>query len=121
MHRDPGVVHECRQEIERSDAVIGHVLAESYARITTMPGGYRLPPSSAWQILSEMFPDEPWVLSGAGYRRVAELVVDLGVLGGAIYDCLIAETARENGATLISVDKRAAKDYAAVGVDFSLL
>lgn len=121
VHQDPGIVQECRAQIERSNAVIGHVLAESYARITTMPGGFRLPPASAWQLLTEMFPTEPLSLSGAGYRRIVDLVSQLGVPGGAIYDCLIAETARESGAMLVSLDKRAASNYRSVGVDFTLL
>ncbi len=86
-----------------------------------MPGGFRLPPASAWQLLTEMFPTEPLSLSGAGYRRIVDLVSQLGVPGGAIYDCLIAESARESGAMLVSLDKRAASSYRSVGVDFTLL
>ncbi len=29
VHQDPGIVQECRAQIERSNAVIGYVLAES--------------------------------------------------------------------------------------------
>jgi len=121
VHSDPAVVSECRSRIEDSPTPIAHVLAESYACMTSMPGGRRLEPGLTRQILGEMFPRSPIALSGVGYLRVVELVADLAISGGAIFDCLIAETARENGTTLVSLDRRAAKNYAAVGVDFVLL
>jgi len=50
-----------------------------------------------------------------------ELVADHGISGGAIYHCLVAETAREHGATLMSLDGRAAGSYAVVGANHQLL
>lgn len=44
-----------------------------------------------------------------------------GIGGGAIYDALIAESARLAGATLVSADRRAAATYAAVGVEVEFL
>lgn len=121
LHSDPGIVRECRSRVEDTATAVAHVLAESYARISSMPGRHRLAPSVARQVLTDMFPEPPWTLSGDGYRRVIDLVSELGIPGGSIYDCLIAETARENGVTLVSLDRRAAKHYAAVGVEFVLL
>lgn len=121
VHGDPGIVRECRSRIEESGEAVGHVIAEAYARITSMPGGLRLSPSSAWTLLGDMFPGEPMVLSGAGYLRILGLMADIGIPGGAVYDCLIAETAREHNAVLVSLDKRAAQHYAAVGAEFELL
>lgn len=121
VHSDPVVVRECRTRIEHAAAVVAHVLVESYARITAMPGNHRLAPALTRRLLVDMFPAPPLTLSGEGHRRVIDLVADLGIPGGAIHDCLIAETARENGATLVSLDRRAAKNYAAVGVEFILL
>lgn len=100
---------------------IAHVLSESYARMSAMPGGHRLSPAVAGQVLQDMFPATPMALSGDGHLRVIELMAALGVPGGAVFDCVIAETARENGAGLVSLDRRAAKNYAAVGVAFTLL
>jgi predicted nucleic acid-binding protein len=121
LHHDRGVVRQCRARIEEAPTPIAHVLAESYARITSMPGMHRLRPIVARQILGEMFPGAPTTLSAEGYLRVIDLLADLNILGGAIYDCLIAETAREWQATLVSLDRRAAKNYAAVGANFILL
>lgn len=121
LHEDQGIVRACRSQIEAAPAAVSHVLAEAYARLTTMPGSSRLSPALTQQVLADMFPKPPLVLSGEGCRRIVDLMAHLGIPGGAIYDCLIAEAARENRVTLVSLDRRAAKNYAAVGVDFVLL
>lgn len=100
---------------------IAHVLAESYAVLTRLPGSGRLSPQAATRYLGGIFPDEPLVASAGGYRRVLELMVTWGVTGGAIHDCMIAETAREYGAVLVTLDRRAERNYAMVGVEFSLI
>ena len=41
--------------------------------------------------------------------------------GGAIYDALIAWTAKRAGATLLTRDRRAVRVYEAVGVRFDLV
>lgn len=121
VHADQGVRAACRAHVETSPVAIAHVLSESYARITALPGHHRLAPAIARQVLHDMFPEPPLTLSSPGYLRVIELVASLGVPGGAIFDCVIAEAARENGAALVSLDRRASKNYAAVGVDFTIL
>lgn len=45
LHSDPGIVGECRSRIEDASTAVAHVLAESYARITSMPGSHRLAPT----------------------------------------------------------------------------
>ena len=121
VHADQGVRAACRAHVDASPLAIGHVLSESYARITALPGCHRLAPAIARQVLQDMFPEPPLTLSSPGYLRVIELVASLGVPGGAIFDCVIAEAAREHGAALVSLDRRASKNYAAVGVDFTIL
>jgi predicted nucleic acid-binding protein len=44
-----------------------------------------------------------------------------GIVGGAVYDALIAATSREAGAALVSLDQRAARVYRALGVEHTLL
>lgn len=43
------------------------------------------------------------------------------VVGGAAYDGLIALVARSHGATLLSLDRRAAATYGRLGVAFAIL
>lgn len=121
VHGAPDTKARCRGSIEASPGAIAHVLAESYASLTALPGNLRLTPAVARQVLGEMFPQTPVTLSAQGYLRALDLMSDAGVPGGAIYDCLIAETAREHGAHIVSLDIRAARTYAVVGVEFTLL
>lgn len=107
--------------IADSPVVIAHVLAESYATLTGLPQPFRLTPSDCHAFLSGAFSREPLSLSSMGYLRVMELLAERGLVGGAIYDCLIAETAREHHAALMSLDHRAAVRYSLVGADFQLL
>ena len=46
---------------------------------------------------------------------------DTGLAGGAIYDALIAATARHAGATLLTRDRRARPVYERVGVRHELV
>lgn len=56
----------------------------------------------------------------------ADLVATLGhshslVRGGAVYDALVARTARHHGLRLLTRDRRARRVYDLVGVDYSLV
>ncbi|MBX7131245.1 MAG: PIN domain-containing protein [Fimbriimonadaceae bacterium] len=74
-------------------------IAEVYATLTTMPGASRVPPPVAWQLIVgltemvtvvELKPDD--------YVDAVSRLATLGVLGGAIYDCLILIAAENSGA-----------------------
>jgi hypothetical protein len=43
------------------------------------------------------------------------------VIGGAVYDLVVALSAARAGAVLLSLDRRAATTYGAAGVDYELL
>jgi hypothetical protein len=60
-------------------------------------------------------------LGPVAYREMLESAARSGVLGGAVYDALVALTAREAGTTLVSLDRRAVPTYRAVGADHSLI
>jgi predicted nucleic acid-binding protein len=121
VHADAALRTACRQHVEACPQGIAHVITESYARMTAMPGQHRLAPSVAVQVLGDMFTGDPLILSGAGHIRVIDLMARMGVPGGAVFDALIAETAREHHAVLVSLDRRAATTYAAVGADFTVI
>lgn len=121
VHSDPAIKSRCRDVIDDSPGATAHVLAESYASLTALPGNLRLTPAAARRLLGDMFPQDPMTLSAQGHLRALDLMSGAGVPGGAIYDCLIAETAREHGAHIVSLDARAARTYALAGVDFTLL
>lgn len=107
--------------IADSPVAIAHVLAESYATLTGLPQPFRITPVDCYAFLSSAFPGDPLSMSASGYLRILELLAQRGLASGAIYDCLIAETAREHNAVLMSMDQRAAVRYAMIGADFELL
>jgi hypothetical protein len=65
--------------------------------------------------LTERFTDPFLTLSEAGYQELLVTVAVRQILGGPAYDALIAFTAAERQATLLSLDQRAAATYEAVG------
>lgn len=63
----------------------------------------------------------PLVLSADGYDDLLDLAAEEDIVGGAVYDGLVAATAREAGATLLTRDRRAAVTYQLLGVDYRLI
>ena len=98
----------------REVALSGHALAETYSVLTRLPGDLRMAPADAARLLNERFL-EPLVLGSQVARRLARVLADLGVAGGAVYDALVALAAVEHGALLATRDLRARDTYEAVG------
>ena len=105
----------------RSPRLISHVAFETTSVLTRMPEGQRMQPATVHDAIDHDFSD-PWlVLDSAGQRACLRRAIDAGLRGGALYDALIAATAREHGATLLSADRRAREAYEAIGADVSYL
>jgi predicted nucleic acid-binding protein len=101
--------------------LIVHVAFETSSVLSRMPEGQRMEASFVLDALEREFP-EPWLaLDAEGQRSCLRRAVDAGLRGGALYDALIAATAREHGATLLSADRRAREAYEAMGVDVSYI
>ena len=105
----------------RSPRLISHVAFETTSVLSRMPEGLRMTPVTVRDALDNDFPDSWLALDGNGQRACLRSAVDAGLRGGALYDALIAATAREHGATLLSADRRAREAYEAVGVDVAFL
>lgn len=97
-----------------------HASLESYSVLTRLPGDARLTPADAAQLLSARFGDPVSLPEPAANGLVRELA-SLGIAGGAVYDALIAVTARTAGATLLTRDRRAAATYALLRVAHRLV
>lgn len=67
--------------------------------------------------LDDTFADRWLGLTALALRLALTRLEELGICGGATYDGLIAMTAAAEGATLVTLDKRALRTYALVGVD----
>jgi predicted nucleic acid-binding protein len=71
--------------------------------------------------LAARFPQPLLRLSPQAYKDFLFTLPDRGVAGGASYDALVAATAANHGAELVSCDRRAAPVYERYGVRTHLL
>ncbi len=118
-----------RAAIRRADAIAGHAALETYAVLTALPPPRRAPGRLVVDFLSAHFPEPDGTHDDfaclapepAIYRRVVEAMNHGGLIGGAVFDGLIAATAKDVEATLLTLDQRAAGTYQAVGAAFELL
>ena len=107
--------------VGNSPRVIVHVAFETSSVLSRMPEEQRMEASFVLDALEREFPD-PWLaLDQAAQRSCLRRAVDAGLRGGALYDALIAATAREHDATLLSADRRAREAYEAIGVKVSYI
>lgn len=106
---------------ERGPRLIGHCALEAYSVLTRLPAPQRVASALVVEFLRERFPQEPLVLSAS---QLSGLVADLqqrGITGGAVYDGIVAMSARVHGAELVSLDRRAVETYRRCEVAHRLL
>lgn len=114
--------HEVSAEVmAKHPRMPAQVLAESYSVLTRLPPPYRIAPPLLARHLESRLSEPPLQLAPETLANLVISAADRGITGGAIYDAIIAATALENGATLITRDLRAQRVYVEVGVDFQLL
>jgi toxin FitB len=115
--------HEsCRAAIASDErALPAHAAFETVAVLSRLPEGYRTTPAVPFDALQRIFP-RPWLtLDADGARACLGRAIAARIRGGALYDALIAATAAEHGATLLSADRRAREAYEAIGADVSYI
>lgn len=80
--------------------VAAHSLAELYAVLTTLPLKPRISPGAAWRLIDENVVKSARIisLSVADYRMAVKRSAEIGIVGGATYDALIARAAEKSGA-----------------------
>lgn len=101
---------------DRRDVVLsGHAAVETYSVLTRLPGDLRLSPTDAARLLRVRF-GPPLLLGPDIAGRIAEVLSELGIAGGAAYDGVVALAAMEHGAELATRDQRARPTYERVGV-----
>ena len=107
--------------LSRRPRVPAHVLVESFSVLTRLPPPHRAPADLVASFLEQRFREAPLVLPARAHRDLVRKAADTGLAGGAIYDALIAATARHAGATLLTRDQRARPVYERVGVRHELV
>jgi predicted nucleic acid-binding protein len=114
--------HElARDALDSGIRLIDHCALETYSVITRLPPPHRSPGVVVRQFLSARFPEPFLRLTARAYRRFLLNLPEREVTGGAAYDALVAAIAAENGADLVTCDRRAAPVYERYGVRTHLL
>lgn len=98
----------------------GHAAIETYSVLTRLPPPRRVRPDVAARLIATNFPESRYPSADAQAALLSTLAAR-GIAGGAVYDALVALAAAEHDATLISVDRRAAETYRAIGARFELV
>ena len=77
--------------------VASHTLAELYAVLSTLPLKPRISSSVAWRLINENIASNSKVISltPAEYSTTIKSMSEIGLIGGAIYDALIAKVAQK--------------------------
>jgi predicted nucleic acid-binding protein len=107
--------------LARKPRIPAHALIESFSVLTRLPVPHRGPADLVCQFLAEQFAAAPLVLPGASFHGLLAKTIESNLIGGAIFDALIGETAKHAGATLLTRDKRAVQTYDRIGASFELV
>ncbi|CAB1058298.1 hypothetical protein D1BOALGB6SA_3054 [Olavius sp. associated proteobacterium Delta 1] len=77
--------------------VASHTLAELYAVLSTLPLKPRISSSVAWRLIKENIESISKVISltPADYSSTIKSLSEMGVIGGTVYDALIAKVAKK--------------------------
>ena len=98
-----------------------HCALECYSVLTRLPPPHRVAGALARDFIEARFTGPLLTLDPAGHLALLDQLVDRSIAGGAAYDALVAFTAARNGARLVSRDRRAARVYEALEVEFELI
>lgn len=110
--------HACRRAlVECRPALAGHAAFETYSVLTRLPLPLRLSAGQAASVLAAAFPEACW-LEAIGTREVFPRLADLDIVGGSVYDALVAQAAVINQRSLLTRDRRAERTYRTLGVEY---
>jgi predicted nucleic acid-binding protein len=108
--------HVAAAVLNRRPRLVAHAAVETYSVLTRLPPPHRAEAVLVDEFLRRRF-DEPFLcLPEPRYRDLITVMAKAQILGGRIYDALIGLATAEHGATLITLDHRAALVYDMVGV-----
>lgn len=98
-----------------------HAAIETYSVLTRLPEPFRFSPDTARTLVIENFSEPFLLLSDIGYRTLIQIAPAKGIMGGAIYDAVIAAVVKEGGGTLMTRDRRAIPVYDAMDVPWKFV
>lgn len=106
-------------EVRDCGALVAHTLAEAHAVLTG--ARYARSGRRVGEYLAQFLVNAPVGVAPGDYPEALGRLTAAGIEGGALYDGLIALGALTGGATLVSLDRRAARTYDLCGVDYRLV
>ena len=86
------------EALDRKPHLPSQVLIESYSVLTRLPPPHRAPADLVATFLEVRFPRPPLVLDAHAYQELLREAVQKGLVGGSVYDAVIAYTAKDAGA-----------------------
>ncbi|MEI2777770.1 MAG: PIN domain-containing protein [Tetrasphaera sp.] len=98
----------------------GHAVFETFSVLTRLPPPHRLSAHVARIVIERDFPATVHLDPDSAIRALSRLESS-GIVGGAVYDGLVALAAASHQVLLLSADRRAAATYASLGIAFELL
>jgi len=98
----------------------GHAAFELLSVLTRLPFPSRLSGDAAVELMAVNFPHTQHLDDVTAAALPAEFA-RLGILGGAVFDGLVAACARAHGCTLITCDRRAVPTYECLGVTYKTI
>lgn len=99
--------------------LVAHTMAETYSVLSS--AAYDRPNAWVIEYLTQFLQRQPLGVAPRSYPARMRELAEAGIRGGGTYDGLIAMAARDAGASLASLDRRAARTYERCGVEFELL
>ncbi len=109
------------EALDRKPDLPSQVLIESYSVLTRLPPPHRAPADLVATFLEVRFPRPPLVLDAQAYQELLHEAVQKGLVGGSVYDAVIAYTAKDAGALLLTRDRRAMSVYERIGARYELV
>jgi predicted nucleic acid-binding protein len=114
--------HEvARQALDAGARLVEHCALESYSVLTRLPAPHRAAGAVVRDFLRARFARPPLRISPKAHRAFLLALPERGVVGGAVYDALVAATAAEHDAELLSCDHRAASTYERYGIRYAVV
>ena len=107
--------------LDEGAAIPAHARLETYSVLTGFPPPHRAPAELVVTWLGDRFSKVLAPPTAREQREMLALLARSGRIGGAVYDALVALTAKRAGVTLVTADRRAATIYELVGVSFRRL
>jgi predicted nucleic acid-binding protein len=104
-----------RKVLERGPRLVAHAALETYSVLTRLPAPHRAQPGLVADYLRRRFPGPLLSLPPDRHDELVSALAHRNIAGGQVYDALIGLTATAHAATLVSLDRRAALVYEAVG------